>query len=73
MGLTPRMFASNKESFVFQLHTMLFLLEKMDFDSKTELFKIAGIIYGSSFINCNDPFDDEWAKKVVDYAISLLD
>ena len=73
MGLTPHMFASNKESFVFQIHTMLFLIDKIDTEDKIQLFKTAEILKNNCFINCNDIFDEEWAKKVTNYALSLIE
>lgn len=64
MGEHPKMFASNKESFAFQIFNMLFLLGKINsFEDKLEFFKQAEIIKGSTFIGCNDSFEDEWAKK----------
>ena len=74
MGRAPRVFASNKESFVFQIRMMLFLLGKMNHhNDRQKLFKMAGMVYGSSFINCTDSFSDEWAKEIVDYALTLID
>ena len=72
MGLRPHMYASNKESFVFQIHTMLYLIDKTNQDIGADFFKKAGILYGCAFVNCNDDFDDSWAKMVVDYALSLI-
>jgi len=73
MGERPKMFASNKESFAFQIFNMLFLLNKMNsFEDKMNFFKYAEIIKGSCFVNCNDSFEDEWAKNIVNHALFLI-
>lgn len=74
---TPRMFASNKESFCAQVLTAL-IMDDVEFNM-TGPGSSGGNFYakhighqGSAIIGCNDPFDDEWAHSVVDDALSFI-
>lgn len=69
----PQMFASNKESFAFQILMIFSMCNiKLRFEQKDIFYNIAGMKYGNSIINTNDSFEDGWAKTLVEHSGKLL-
>jgi hypothetical protein len=66
---SPRMFAETKEGFLCRITTALAM---EDIDSK-ELYPRHLQMYGNMFINLTHWFNDEWANKVIDDALEIIE
>lgn len=69
----PMSFASNKESFAFQI-LMIFTMCNIQLspDQNNNFFIASGMKKGNQLINTSDSFKDEWAKQLITYSKKLL-
>jgi|SRR5271168_3164830 len=71
MRRVPKMFASNKEAFCATVVTAFWMEEVKGFHGG-KFYKRHMNGPGNTIVGCNDPFNDKWARAVIDDAMSIL-
>lgn len=71
MKRVPLMFASDKESYIQRVSTIIEMTQATEFDV-CSFYDLHLQLEGNTFIDLHDRFESKWTDQVVDHALHIL-